>query len=91
MLATATSFREVGQTWSFRGSKSRNKVSVGEPAEGSLINASLHPPFVHRKFSLKLCLIYICSERNMNCNLIQLLTMDLLALASMKNAAKCDK
>ena len=27
---------EVGQTWSFRGSKSRNKVSVGEPAEGSL-------------------------------------------------------
>jgi hypothetical protein len=28
--------REVGQTWSFRGSKSRNKVSVGEPAEGSL-------------------------------------------------------
>jgi hypothetical protein len=30
--------REVGQTWSFRGSKSRNKVSVGEPAEGSLTN-----------------------------------------------------
>ena len=29
---------EVGQTWSFRGSKSRNKVSVGEPAEGSLTN-----------------------------------------------------
>lgn len=27
---------ETGQTWSFRGSKSRNKVSVGEPAEGSL-------------------------------------------------------
>ena len=27
---------EIGQTWSFRGSKSRNKVSVGEPAEGSL-------------------------------------------------------
>ena len=25
------------QTWSFRGSKSRNKVSVGEPAEGSFI------------------------------------------------------
>ncbi len=25
------------QTWSFRGSKSRNKVSVGEPAEGSLL------------------------------------------------------
>ena len=28
--------REVTQTLSFRGSKSRNKVSVGEPAEGSL-------------------------------------------------------
>ena len=27
---------KVDQTWSFRGSKSRNKVSVGEPAEGSL-------------------------------------------------------
>ncbi len=31
-------FGEAGQTWSFRGSKSRNKVSVGEPAEGSLTN-----------------------------------------------------
>ena len=29
--------RELAQTWSFRGSKSRNKVSVGEPAEGSLL------------------------------------------------------
>jgi hypothetical protein len=29
---------EAGQTWSFRGSTSRNKVSVGEPAEGSLTN-----------------------------------------------------
>ena len=28
--------REAGQTWSFRGSKSRNKVTVGEPAVGSL-------------------------------------------------------
>ena len=27
--------RERDQAWSFRGSKSRNKVSVGEPAEGS--------------------------------------------------------
>ena len=30
--------QEAGQTWSFRGSKSRNKVSVGEPAEGSFLN-----------------------------------------------------
>ena len=29
-------FREDDQTVVFRGSKSRNKVSVGEPAEGSL-------------------------------------------------------
>ena len=34
--ATTTQSRKLGQTWSFRGSKSRNKVSVGEPAEGSL-------------------------------------------------------
>ena len=31
--------REVTQTLSSRGSKSRNKVSVGEPAEGSLSNS----------------------------------------------------
>jgi hypothetical protein len=35
-LATGSLCREVGQTWSFRGSKSRNKVTVGEPAVGSL-------------------------------------------------------
>ncbi len=35
-LATTTPSRKVRQTRSFRGSKSRNKVSVGEPAEGSL-------------------------------------------------------
>ena len=33
---------EVVQTWSFRGSKSRNKVSVGEPAEGSLTIQHTH-------------------------------------------------
>ncbi len=27
---------KIEQTWASRGSKSRNKVSVGEPAEGSL-------------------------------------------------------
>ena len=32
--------REVTQTLSFRGRRSRNKVSVGEPAEGSL---PMHP------------------------------------------------
>ena len=34
----ADCFTEVDRTWLFRGSKSRNKVSVGEPAEGSLLN-----------------------------------------------------
>ena len=33
---TLTVLREDVQTEAFRGSKSRNKVSVGEPAEGSL-------------------------------------------------------
>ena len=33
---TLTALREDDQTVAFRGSKSRNKVSVGEPAEGSL-------------------------------------------------------
>jgi hypothetical protein len=44
--ATPTQSRKVGQTWSFRGSKSRNKVSVGEPAEGSLLSKGLlaQPP-----------------------------------------------
>ena len=37
--ATVAGSRKLRQTWSFRGSKSRNKVSVGEPAEGSLVNA----------------------------------------------------
>jgi hypothetical protein len=37
VLSGAGERREVAQTRSFRGSKSRNKVSVGEPAEGSLL------------------------------------------------------
>ena len=36
--------REAVQTLSFRGRRSRNKVSVGEPAEGSL-------SFLHRTLS----------------------------------------
>ena len=43
---------EVTQTWSFRGSKSRNKVSVGEPAEGSFLytwsSVSLAKPCVNQ-------------------------------------------
>ena len=40
-LITLTAWREDDQTVAFRGSKSRNKVSVGEPAEGSLSNSFL--------------------------------------------------
>ena len=36
-MATLLIEREIGQTWSFRGTKSRNKVTVGEPAVGSLL------------------------------------------------------
>lgn len=55
--ATAFPRRKVRQTWSFRGSKSRNKVSVGEPAEGSLLRAyglitPANPPI--------LCLLSLC-------------------------------
>ena len=38
--------REVAQTCPFRGRRSRNKVSVGEPAEGSL--SFLHTHSVYR-------------------------------------------
>jgi hypothetical protein len=38
VVVTPLYCREAGQTWSFRGTKSRNKVTVGEPAVGSLLN-----------------------------------------------------
>ncbi|CAL1196261.1 unnamed protein product [Candida parapsilosis] len=56
--ATPSWNREASQTWSFRGSKSRNKVSVGEPAEGSLQNEKcltaffLHMFFFFENFAL---------------------------------------
>ena len=59
--ATLTRKREGDQTWSFRGSKSRNKVSVGEPAEGSLtkklvsFKLTIHLPGIERSQG------YICA------------------------------
>ena len=44
LLETSVFIREGDQTWSFRGSKSRNKVSVGEPAEGSLTRINVPTP-----------------------------------------------
>ena len=96
--------RKVRQTRSFRGSKSRNKVSVGEPAEGSLPSEGLstRPP--------TLCYSNLVASgdtlrgppvdesqtlaslrRSHKVNQLKLSTTDLLVLASMKNAAKCDK
>ena len=142
--------REAVQTLSFRGRRSRNKVSVGEPAEGSL---PVFPPALVRTGSsglflwggvgfgrrLAICVL-VCwgasrrlGERDAGtarslvqpCDALefagretcgselvpprptrkhlrvqprrsarivntQLLSMDILALATMKNAAKCD-
>ena len=55
-MATSSFRREVGQTWSFRGSKSRNKVSVGEPAEGSLPSEGPLGPTSHP------CLSYLVAS-----------------------------
>lgn len=43
------------QTVSFRGSKSRNKVSVGEPADGSLL--VILSGVSHEKYYLTLCFV----------------------------------
>jgi|JI6StandDraft_1071083.scaffolds.fasta_scaffold07079_1 hypothetical protein len=78
------------QTWSLRGRRSRNKVSVGEPAEGSIIIF---------RYKLSLCLIRrIFTNIQQVFQLVRVVkkefkfsTVDVLALISMKNAAKCDK
>jgi hypothetical protein len=159
-VATPTHGREAGQTWSFRGSKSRNKVTVGEPAVGSLPKSirarltcpalpavgrpnpplvqchvlggpgsppppppsllfrearggaaragllagepspdrrdiftpypTLHPPDVIPGLPLSLSRSGGGRSTVRGYNEKQLLTTDLLALATMKNAAKCD-
>ena len=40
MFGNRLGCEEVGQTWTFRGSTSRNKVTVGEPAVGSLTKSA---------------------------------------------------
>jgi hypothetical protein len=52
MVATPFYCREAGQTWSFRGTKSRNKVTVGEPAVGSLQNDCQVVGFLRKRSSL---------------------------------------
>ena len=53
----------LSQSLSFRGSKSRNKVSVGEPAEESLLmNPNGYKPFrVQRKSVLQPAIRASCS------------------------------
>ena len=112
--------REAVRTLSFRGRRSRNKVSVGEPAEGSLpvfptptFDAScvlhsfgpvslrsvqmlgLPSPGPHLASPLQFTAppSWSRSSRSWTTTpykITQLLPMDILALATMKNAAKCD-
>ena len=61
---------KVVQTWSFRGSKSRNKVSVGEPAEGSLMDCFVCIVNSHSHYTTKRSYpMIICL--NANCPLSQ--------------------
>ena len=55
--------QQVGQSLSFRGSKSHNKVSIGEPAEESLLmNPNGYKPFrVQRKSVLQPAIQASCS------------------------------
>ena len=100
--ATSARDGEAGQTWSFRGSKSRNKVSVGEPAEGSLQFRRVLKCTAHLHCAYATYISGDASLRNSTQQTVfdvshelykysKLSTTDLLVLASMKNAAKCDK
>src|SRR5690606_12863835 len=114
--ATTTQGRKVIQTRSFRGSKSRNKVSVGEPAEGSLQSCKTpqtivnlpkepllrraapglsrvapRPPAGARRRIIQHPVAPYGLSESLYLNKSKLSTTDLLVLASMKNAAKCDK
>ena len=92
----------------FRGRRSRNKVSVGEPAEGSLTlsrpsldilhgtrgipldgSISIYPCESLKSFNseLETCVLNSLMQKN---NQKQLSATDILVLATMKSAAKCD-
>ena len=71
-LATGNSWRaylEDDQTWSFRGSKSRNKVSVGEPAEGSLLVSFLSFTWVVNEQNLA-CEVCVHSQIELDLKLL---------------------
>jgi hypothetical protein len=64
--ATIARRREAGQTWSFRGSKSRNKVSVGEPAEGSLTSKVLRDFLIQTPVKINFCFGNLIIPNNQN-------------------------
>ena len=106
--------KEAPQTWPFRGSKSRNKVSVGEPAEGSLVVGGcsvgsicwktkshfylwyffgcyvVWGNFLHYYHLFNHLLLYFRIYKIWKEPRTQFLATDVLAPATMKNAAKCD-
>ena len=60
--SNVNALREIDQTWSSRGSKSRNKVSVGEPAEGSLFDSKfgvLYASYFHRELSCCTIVVFL--------------------------------
>ena len=106
-LGNLTYLREVAWTLSFRGRRSRNKVSVGEPAEGSLTRIHIQTCidceliFGSDHWLVAACCIacWLLVTSNLFLtifllnikNILQLLAMDVSALATMKDAAKCDR
>jgi hypothetical protein len=95
LSSVLTEFEEL-QTWSLRGRRSRNKVSVGEPAEGSIkifrYKLSLYQiriiSYKHKSADQILTSVLHLLRKNKE---FKFSTVDVLALISMKNAAKCDK
>ena len=76
----------------FRGRRSRNKVSVGEPAEGSFTVISI--PFfnlLNKKKKKLFFFFFLEFLQNKNTEFHKFLAVDLLVLATMKSVAKYDK
>jgi hypothetical protein len=78
---------EIKQILALRGKRSRNKVSVGEPAEGSFITER---PSLTNVRAMPMHLLWSKQLLNFLPNIHKFSTMDILAPITMKNAAKCD-
>ena len=86
-------FGKVKLTLLLRGRRSRNKVSVGEPAEGSITRLNFQKLATYCGGLPLLCLTLfsILNPRQISKSFSQLLAMDVSARTTMKDAAKCDK